>query len=125
MKKLALICGTAALALALSGCTGATDSAGSSTPSPVGTWGVSNTEGQPYLELTDDGAVAGSDGCNRLVGTWEAGDAAIEFSPLASTMMACEGVETWLGGATGAVISGNTMTVTDASDKVIGTLEQN
>lgn len=92
--------------------------------SPVGTWGVSDTAGEPYLELADDGAVSGSDGCNRLVGTWTMVDTKIEFGPLASTMMACPDIETWLGAATGGVISGKTMTITDSSDKVIGTLDQ-
>ena len=90
----------------------------------MGTWGTPDTEGQPYLDLSKDGSVAGSDGCNRLVGTWKENAAAIEFGPLASTMMACEGVDTWLSGAIGAVISGSTMTITDAGDKTIGTLEQ-
>ncbi len=124
MKKFAAMCGAAALALALAGCTGSMGDAGGSTASPVGTWGTPDTEGQPYLDLSKDGSVAGSDGCNRLVGTWKENAAAIEFGPLASTMMACEGVDTWLSGAIGAVISGSTMTITDAGDKTIGTLEQ-
>lgn len=121
MKKVALICGTAILALTLSGCAGPISS---SDTSPVGTWGVSDTAGEPYLELAEDGAVSGSDGCNRLVGTWKMVGTTIEFGPLGSTKMACPDVETWLGDATAAVISAKTMTITDSSDKVIGTLDR-
>jgi len=48
----------------------------------------------------------------------------IEFGPLASTLMACEGVDTWLGSATAATIDGSTMTLTDQGGKTIGTLER-
>jgi len=44
---------------------------------------------EPHLVFREDGRVAGSDGCNRVVGSYEADDTSIEFSRLAVTRMAC------------------------------------
>lgn len=49
---------------------------------------------EPHLILDADGRVAGSDGCNRLTGSYETDGAGLDFSQLASTMMACpQGME--------------------------------
>jgi copper homeostasis protein (lipoprotein) len=49
---------------------------------------------EPHLVLNDEGRVAGSDGCNRLMGSYEFDGPRLEFSQLASTMMACpQGME--------------------------------
>ncbi len=45
-----------------------------------------------YLEFAD-GKVTGSDGCNRLSGTAVVKDDVIAFGPIASTKMACPGVQ--------------------------------
>jgi heat shock protein HslJ len=42
-----------------------------------------------YLLLQDRGRVYGSDGCNRVVGAYEAKKDAIRFSEMAATRMAC------------------------------------
>ncbi|MBO3103621.1 META domain-containing protein [Cellulomonas fengjieae] len=76
------------------------------------------------LELASDGTVTGSDGCNQLNGTWELDDDDIDFSDLAATMMACEGVDTWLSGADSATLAGDELTVIGENDAVIGTLER-
>jgi hypothetical protein len=39
--------------------------------------------------------------------------------------MACEGVETWLGGASTGRIQGGVMTIQDATGEVIGQLSSN
>lgn len=70
----------------------------------IGTWGDPDDTDEPYLEFAKDGSVTGSDGCNRLAGTWTIEDEAVVFSPLATTLMACAGVNTWLGAAATAVI---------------------
>lgn len=88
-----------------------------------GTWGV-EAQGEPHLVLAEDGRVSGSDGCNRLTGTWELVEDQVALSPLASTMMACEGVETWLGGAETLDIDGDTMHVLDGQGEELGTLER-
>lgn len=76
----------------------------------VGTWGP----GEPQLVLDADGRVSGSDGCNRLMGSWSEADGEIQLSELASTMMACLGdVDTWLNGASKLNVEGHTMHVLD------------
>ncbi|MFF2388803.1 META domain-containing protein [Agromyces sp. NPDC058104] len=104
-----------------------TASAGSATPAtgPVGTWGDAGDPASPSLVLAADGALAGTDGCNRLTGRWEdEGGGRIEFDDVASTRMACEGVDTWLSALDEATIDGDTMTVLGDDDVVVGTLER-
>lgn len=100
-------------ALLLQGC--------SSTVSPVDTWG-DDGPGRPQLTLSGDGRVSGTDGCNRLMGFWEEIDGTIELSEFASTLMACEGVDTWLSGARSLEINGDTMHVFDGGGQELGTL---
>ena len=44
---------------------------------------------EPHVVFHEEGRLAGSDGCNRIVGAYERDDASIEFSRLATTRMAC------------------------------------
>jgi copper homeostasis protein (lipoprotein) len=44
---------------------------------------------EPHLILDDEGRVAGSDGCNRLMGSYRVEGPELGFSQMASTMMAC------------------------------------
>ncbi|WP_350348120.1 META domain-containing protein [Agromyces sp. G08B096] len=127
-----IIIGTAAAAvLALAGCAGSpSGGAGpASTPTTsaadvVGTWGDAADSSAPSLSLTEDGGLTGTDGCNRLTGTWELDDDGIEFGDLASTRMFCEGVDTWLSAADRATIEGDVMTVFGDDDTELGTLER-
>ena len=49
---------------------------------------------EPSLVFHEDGRLAGSDGCNRLIGRFEEQSGTLEFSGLATTRMACpEGME--------------------------------
>ena len=90
---------------------------------PVGQWVESDDEGAPFLSLSADGRFSGNDGCNNLMGDWEMlEDGTVEFGPAASTKMACEGVETWLGALALARIQGSVMTLQDADGVVIGQL---
>ncbi|MEO8908514.1 MAG: META domain-containing protein [Microbacteriaceae bacterium] len=93
-------------------------------PAATGTWGDSSAAQTPYLTLKSDGSLGGSDGCNRLIGTWKQSDADITFGKLGSTMMACEGVDTWLSKAASATVAGSTLTVKDESNNKIGTLDK-
>ena len=86
-----------------------------------GTWG--NTEpGQPHLSFAEDGTVAGTDGCNRLMGRWSREQDVITLSQMASTMMYCESVDTWLRGAVTAYVQGDVLHIADSEGKEIGTL---
>lgn len=115
----------AAVALTLTACANGGGSA-SPTPSPsaqaTGTWGDSVSESSPYLTLGSDGKVSGSDGCNRILGTWKAAGERIDFGDVATTRMACQGVDTWLSGMASATVDGDQMTVQDADGKTLGTL---
>lgn len=55
--------------------------------------GASVPDGAPTeLEFLADGALAGNAGCNRLMGSYEAGaDGAVNLRPGGVTMMACPG----------------------------------
>jgi heat shock protein HslJ len=113
-----------AAALALAGCATNAGSGGSDAePSdPGGTWGDTTTDTEPSLVLADDGTLTGTDGCNRLRGRWSADGDTVTFDQVASTRMACEGVDTWLSGLATATISAAEMTVLDASGAELGTL---
>ena len=110
-----------ALALGLAGCAAG---AGAGSADVTGTWGTPDATGTPGLELKDDESATGTDGCNRLVGTWSMNGDTIEFGSFASTLMACEGVDTWLNGASTATVDGSTMTIQDDGGDEIGTLQR-
>jgi heat shock protein HslJ len=119
----------AGAALLLAGCAGSSGSATPPTPldpaEVAGVWADTSETPAPSLMLAPDGSLTGTDGCNRLTGTWELDDdGTIEFGDFAATRMACEGVDTWLSGAEDATVSGTTMTVFGAKDREIGTLER-
>lgn len=84
------------LALAVSAC-----SAGSKSPSLVGKWKLTSygpadsptpavADVDANLEFKNDGNVSGSSGCNGFGGTYEVKDSQITFSPIVSTLMACD-----------------------------------
>ncbi len=66
----------------------------------------------------------GTDGCNRLRGSWSDDGETITFSNVASTRMACPDVDTWLSALATGTIAGETLTVFDVSGTEIGTLER-
>ena len=122
-----------AAALALSGCaTGGAGDGGSpsaaaddiSAGEAAGTWGDAGDSAEPSLVLDEDGALSGTDGCNQLSGAWTDDDDTITFDNVASTMMACEDVDTWLSKLSTGTVSGDTLTVYNARGKEIGTLER-
>lgn len=112
------------LALSLASC-GSSDGNGPTAGAPdlIGTWGSAG-EGQPQLDLSSDGSFSGTDGCNRLMGSWEADGADIDFAQTASTRMFCEGVDTWLSDLATATVTADVMTVFDDSGAQIGTLNR-
>ena len=109
--------GILALAFALTGCA-------ASATDVTGTWGEPDVAGQPSLELSAAGEVTGTDGCNRLMGSYEVEGNEVVFGPLASTMMYCEGVDTWMLNAASATVQGDRMTVYNLDGQSIGTLRR-
>lgn len=100
-----------------------TDPAVGIVDSPVGQWVESDDMDAPFLTLSADGTLSGSDGCNNLVGEWTlADDGAVQLGPLASTRKFCEGVDTWLSLAETARIQGGVMTIQDAAGETLGQL---
>ncbi|ALZ99997.1 hypothetical protein APT58_07005 [Corynebacterium glutamicum] len=93
----------------------------SDAPTFEGTWG-SDEPPRPELTLAEDGSISGTDGCNRLIGSWELVDQHVELSPLGTTMMFCEGGDSWLGSATRAEIEGDTLHLFDQDGTGIGML---
>ena len=137
MRRSTALTGTILLAaaLALAGCAtgGGTGSPASPTESAddeisagaaAGTWGDATDSAQPSLELEEDGTLTGTDGCNQLSGEWVENGVDLTFENVATTLMACADVDTWLSGLDTAKIDGSTMTVYDESGKKLGTLER-
>ncbi|MGR0160673.1 META domain-containing protein [Paenarthrobacter nitroguajacolicus] len=98
--------------------------AGSGTSPFVGVWGDTSDPKKPSLDLTTDGHATGTDGCNRLTGSWKEDGKTITFGGFASTRMACEGVDTWLSNASTARIQedGKLAVFSQGGDE-IGTLD--
>jgi heat shock protein HslJ len=90
-----------------------------------GTWGDTSQQSSPSLELGANGALAGTDGCNRLVGEYQATTDEVIFEQVASTMMFCEEIDTWLSRLSTATVNENTMTIFDKNGVEIGTLTRN
>ncbi|MFE4468159.1 META domain-containing protein [Leifsonia sp. NPDC056824] len=107
----------AALAL-LAGCAGTPSGA-----ALVGTWG-STAASQPNLTIENDGAFSGTDGCNRLSGKGSVDGDTITFGPIASTLMACQGVDEWLAKASSGTAKGSALVVYDISGNEIGKLDK-
>lgn len=94
MKKYFLL--LCILALTVTACSGGTKS-----PSLVGKWTLTSygsadspTPAVPdvdaAIEFKNDGSVTGNSGCNGFGGTYELKDGQIVFSPIVSTLMACD-----------------------------------
>ncbi len=114
----------AALFLLLAGCsslsTGDMDG-------PEGTWGIPEP-GQPEVTLEEGGHAYGTDGCNQFTGSWrlegEAGQdgTTVVFSDMTSTLMACDGMDTWFTRTVSATVHGDVLHCFDAEGSEIGTL---
>lgn len=118
-SMMAVAMSTIAASLLLVGCS----TGGSTESGPAGTWGPGG-DGQPQLVLDEDGTLSGTDGCNNLIGNWTQKDDVVDFGEVASTMMFCEGVDTWLVSLKTGTVDGNTITILDADGATIGTLEK-
>jgi heat shock protein HslJ len=88
----------------------------------VGAIFASTSQGEPFLEFAEDGSYTGSDGCNRLNGTYEAADDELVLKPGLTTLMACPDVDTWVRDAKSVKVDSDTLVVFDKSGSEIGTL---
>jgi heat shock protein HslJ len=113
-----LIVATLVAGIALAALTGCS---GPALKSFTGSWGQT-VKGQPNLTITDDGSFQGTDGCNRLTGKGSVSGDSFNFGPIASTMMACSDVDTWLSQAHTAKVDGTVLVVYGNSGDKIGTL---
>lgn len=123
MKKTSAAAGLLAAALlALSACA-------STAPGVVGVWGDPDAQGLPSLEFTaegedSDGEYSGTDGCNRVGGVYTVNGSTVDLGMMRSTLMFCEGVDTWLSQARTASLEGDVLTFLDEGGQQIGTLER-
>lgn len=113
-----LVVATLVAGLALAALTGC---AGPASTSFVGSWGQTGN-GQPNLTIADDGSFQGTDGCNRMTGQGAISGGVFDFGAIASTSMACTGVDTWLSQADTAKVEGTGLVVYGTSGAKIGTL---
>ncbi|MGX5696223.1 META domain-containing protein [Agromyces soli] len=128
-RILEIVTAAATAALLLAGCAGSPGAAPTPTPeldeaAVAGIWVDESATPSPALMLAPDGTATGTDGCNRLTGTWQLDGDVVEFGAFAATRMFCEGVDDWLSGAASATVSGSEMTVLGAKGKKLGTLER-
>jgi len=122
---LIVVC-AAALMLGACGSDSQESSEGSSSTSLktfAGAWGE-EASGQPSLTIAEDGSFNGTDGCNSLVGHGTVDQKKFDFGNFATTLMACQDVDTWLSGANTATVDGDTLTVFNHAGDKIGTLEK-
>lgn len=91
------------------------------TASFAGRWG-SSEDRDPHLILAADGALSGSDGCNRMVGRWRVRPEGPAFEGVATTRMFCADVDTWLSRLATAELRGDRLDVFDADGSRIGEL---
>jgi heat shock protein HslJ len=84
----------------------------------------------PHLMFQPGGRVAGSDGCNRVTGTYELKGDAITFGLVASTMMACPDIGTAdrrfrdaLQNASRWAIAGDSLELLDAAGRPLARFE--
>jgi hypothetical protein len=91
-------------------------------PSPVGSWGVQGASA-PYLEISADGTLSGSDGCNAFSGEWilDADGVAI-FRDVVASAEVCEGTDVWLSYGRSAYVVDGDLWIGDAEVGIIGFL---
>jgi heat shock protein HslJ len=109
----------------LAGCAPADQGAEAPVEDLTGVWGIQDTVGVVSLELAGDGSVSGTDGCNRVTGTWEQNGTQVAFGPWATTRMACPSVDTWVTLSVKATLEGDDLVFVDQYAVEVGTLQPN
>ncbi len=114
------------------------DAGGTSTPLLGTTWMVEEIDAADgaltpgsdtaaSLQITDDGKVAGTTGCNGFGGNAEVGDGAVTFTAVFATKMACSGelgqidsaMLAFLDGEVSTEVSGDSLTLVNAAGQAI------
>ena len=119
-----VLLGAAAALLLLSACGDTAGNGGTDSPDITGSWGNTEAENAPFLEFTADGRVNGTDGCNRLFGSWNIQGTRVTLTDMASTKMYCHNVDEWLSAGAAADVDGDTLRILDSSGTEIGVLER-
>lgn len=91
----------------------------------LGAWGIEK-RGEASLDFVlEDSRVFGSDGCNRIMGSWGLlEDGSVELKQMASTMMMCQDVDTWMAGAAKVLVVDGDLVVSSEAGAVLGTLQR-
>ena len=118
MKRIAALALAISAGLGLAGCAATPGQEGSAV---VGQWG-GVPDGSPVLVFTPEGTFTGNDGCNTLGGSWKQDGGRIVLEDMTMTLMACEGLDTWLSSASSATLEGMNLRVFDAQRAEIGVL---
>lgn len=90
----------------------------------VGVWVAEKGPEGTQVDLREDGTLVGNDGCNDFGGqgwTLSGADVAVSGDRI-STLRACEGVDTWLDGATSFRWDAGTLQALNPAGDVVGTL---
>jgi len=96
----------------------------------VGRWVADEQDGhptRPFVELTADGRLQGSDGCNGSSGRWVAGpDGALLATEGPTTLMACSNqhLARWVSQARRAGLDGEELVLLDANAVELGRLHR-
>ena len=116
LRTLLAAAAIAASAMTLSACA-------PSDPSIVlGSWGVPDAAGERWLTFEEGGTFNGSDGCNGMFGEYRVSGDRVELSDVGSTLMFCEGVDTWLSTAARGEVVGDELVLFNGDGTEIGTL---
>jgi heat shock protein HslJ len=92
---------------------------------PVGYWIGGRTPSSPYLSLLADGSYQAYDGCVVTTGTWTFSNTEqVRLEAASGAVGRCTGVDQWLTQATRGRVSADTMTLSDAAGKDVGTLDR-
>ena len=128
MRRPLMVLGILLPALLLAACGDAPgsggDADGGGAIDVTGAWGDTATSDAPSLEFDPNGRVSGTDGCNLLMGFWSIEGTRITLRDMASTMMFCQDVDTWLSAGAAAEVDGSTLRIYDQSGTEIGVLER-
>src|SRR5699024_6360660 len=115
IRNVVAFLGACAMAFVLAGC-------GFVSMTAKGTW--ADTSGDVVLTFTQEGLITGTDGCNKVEGTWEEHGKDVTMTMQIDEEHDCPDVDVWLVNPTSAVIDGNTMKVYGPNDTHLGDLTE-
>ncbi|WP_189350134.1 META domain-containing protein [Zhihengliuella salsuginis] len=87
----------------------------------LGRWGMDDGA-SAWLRFDADGSLTGSDGCNRLSGSWSVDDGRVRTLGVVRTLMWCENLVEWIGDLDTLEVEGDVLVVFDADGGRVGTL---